>query len=173
MLHAQLKAARNKMSIASDVIAVVIPYFDQYLIAAIAPASPLMGISKTLLEFFFKVLRHERRRDTLETHLYVYLSLIGLPKQTYIYNKGTVGIHSMYMTSVISLLMISRSIADAYFTSSDILQQCQSQLKTLQTNISCAYCWPLEAIDGSVASPFIVDSGRSCHNRERKTLECK
>lgn len=106
LFHTQLKTARHKMSRTSDGNPVVSPYIDQYLNAALVPDHARIGTSKNILEIFFKVLRDERRRETLETQICVNVSVIGLPKQTYIYNRAKGGLNSMLMSYIISVMLI-------------------------------------------------------------------
>lgn len=168
LLHRGLQAERHKVPKTDAGDFVVSAYFDPYLNAAVAPDHALMGIAKNLLEFFFKCLRDEKKREVVDTQVTVYLTANGLPPQRSVYNKSTGGVHTMSMTSVFSVLMVINAIADQYLNNSDLHRRCRELLISLQYLMSAAYWWPRVSVDGPMAMPYTGEGGNSRHVAELK-----
>lgn len=161
LLHRSLREKRHKIPFTDGGLPVVSGYFDPYMNTAVAPDHALMGIAKNALDFFFKILADEDKRESVDTQVCVYLRLNGLPLQSAVYNKNSTGIHSMSMTAVFSVLLIINAIADDYLSATELHRRCLQLMQSLQRLMSLAYWWPSVAVDGDVAEGYTGEEGQA------------
>lgn len=170
MIHLKLKEERHRATKAADGSYVVSPEFDPYINTAVAPDHALMGVSKNALELFFKLLADAQKRKSADSLICSYLFKNGLPTQGTVHNHNTGGLHSMSMSSVFSVLLVTNAIADMCLSDSALDQRCARLIKSLHRLVAMVYWWPREYVDGVEASRYMGVKGRSQHCAELKKI---
>ena len=105
-LHQELSKARHRVPLTENGQPVVPATFDPYLSVLVAPDHLLTGLSVDVINLNFRILS-PGQRVMVEAILLHMLQSNGMRHEAHVYNHGKLCLHSMSMSSIYNLLLLS------------------------------------------------------------------
>ncbi len=153
----RLAETSNNIPLTHQDVPVVSGFFDSYRSNVVAPDHLLSGLAKNILNVCIRCLPNDSSRAKFDNLVCSYLSLNGLPKERSIYNLKRKQLHTMSMSSVLSILLLASYIfpifqkidsVDTNNWSPTYFEKSISLLIELRELFSLTYWWPNYMVDG-------------------------
>ena len=151
MLREQLLAVRPSIPGTTDTIPVITGLFDPFRSSIISPEHLLSGLTRNAVDLFFRMLPPGARKD-LEIAICAALVQNGFPRHQTVCNERKIQLHTMSLSSVFSVLLVSQPICMGFnLPKHGVLRDIQNLVSQLKDLIAMTYWLPSVVTDGREA----------------------